>query len=47
MSKATVVTATSTSPAPMPGSWPIEARKFTRPEFRTSTPLGRPVDPEV
>ena len=47
MSKAMVVTASSVSSARSPGASAIEPRKLPTPPWRTITPLGRPVDPEV
>ena len=47
MSKATVVTERSQSPGPRPGECSIERKKLARAKADTSTPLGRPVDPEV
>ena len=47
ISKETVVTASSTSLALMPGSRAMEVRKFTTARCVTSTPFGCPVDPEV
>jgi len=47
MSKETVVTARSVSAAERPGSRAIAARKLTTLAWRTATPLGLPVEPEV
>ena len=47
MSKAMVVTASSTSSARSPGASAMARRKLHAPPWRTITPLGRPVDPEV
>jgi hypothetical protein len=47
MSKATVVTESTTSSDCSPGRARIERRKLTTAPCGTSTPLGRPVEPEV
>ena len=47
ISKAMVVTATSVARSSRPGSRAIEVRKFTTERCEISTPLGRPVVPEV
>ena len=47
MSNASVVTASSTSSSVRPGSCAIEHKKFVNARCSISTPLGRPVEPEV
>ena len=47
MSKVVVVTASRRSSGPSPGVWAMERRKLAKALRRTSTPLGRPVEPEV
>ncbi len=47
MSKETVVTATSPSPGLMASSWACMRRKLASAECGITTPLGRPVEPEV
>ena len=47
MSKEIVVTASSTSSAPSPGSRAMEARKFSSAPWEIATPFGFPVLPLV
>ena len=47
ISKDSVVTATSTSSAVMPGWRAMLVRKLTTARCGTTTPLGLPVEPEV
>ncbi|GAA3214906.1 hypothetical protein GCM10010532_041610 [Dactylosporangium siamense] len=47
MSKPAVVTASSVSCSPRPGSPAMETRKLVRFSWETTTPLGRPVEPDV
>ena len=47
MSKETVVSASRTSEATKPGRRRIEASRLTIARCGTSTPFGRPVEPEV
>ncbi|PRP97922.1 hypothetical protein ENSA7_66340 [Enhygromyxa salina] len=47
MSKHTVVSASSVSPGPKPGSRAIDDKKLVSARWGTRTPLGRPVEPEV
>ena len=47
MSNETVVTASSTSPGPMPGSRRTDSRKLVRAPWPTITPFGFPVEPDV
>ena len=47
MSKEIVVTAARTSPFESPGLRCIEQRKLTNAPCCTTTPFGRPVEPEV
>ncbi|CAM5640996.1 hypothetical protein STENM327S_00339 [Streptomyces tendae] len=47
MSNPTVVTATRRSPAPSSKRSRIAVRKFTSAPCGTTTPFGRPVDPDV
>ena len=47
MSKDIVVTASSASSAPSPGRPRIDSRRLVSATCGTSTPLGRPVEPEV
>ncbi len=47
ISKDSVVTASSTSSGPIPGSSRIVARKLVSAPWLTPTPLGFPLDPDV
>ncbi len=47
MSKASVVSAGTTSPLPSPGRSAMARRKLTTAPCARPTPLGRPVEPEV
>jgi len=47
MSNASVDTASQRSRGSIPGTTLTERRKFIRPRWMTSTPLGVPVEPEV
>jgi hypothetical protein len=47
MSKDNVVTANRTSSISIPGRTRIDSSRFVSEPCVTSTPLGRPVDPEV
>jgi hypothetical protein len=47
MSKATVVTASTRSPAPKRNRSRMDSTKLSRLRRDTTTPLGRPVEPEV
>ncbi len=47
MSNDTVVTDRMTESVPMPGRRPMESSRLDTEPWRTITPFGRPVDPEV